>query len=108
MVVLYLLMSCARWGHVKSVFLLQENVQSGRLHIQDFWPHCTCSQGPATSVACVQVEAGIEGEVDRRLELAGAEFARWPRAAREQVGTRGALEWVMVMRCITCVCGKVA
>ena len=33
----------------------------------------------------MQVEAAIEGEVARRLELSGADFKRWPRAARDEV-----------------------
>lgn len=32
----------------------------------------------------LQAEATIEAEVTRRLELCGADFARWPRAAREE------------------------
>ena len=33
---------------------------------------------------CAQAEADIEAEVTRRLELSGADFTRWPRAAREE------------------------
>ena len=33
----------------------------------------------------MQVEAAIESEVARRLELSGADFKRWPRAARDEV-----------------------
>lgn len=33
----------------------------------------------------MQAEAAVEAEVVRRLELSGADFARWPRAAREEV-----------------------
>ena len=32
-----------------------------------------------------QAEAAVEGEVARRLELCGADFRRWPRAARDEV-----------------------
>jgi hypothetical protein len=35
--------------------------------------------------ASLQVEASIEQEVAQRLELSGADFARWPRAARDEV-----------------------
>lgn len=31
-----------------------------------------------------QVEQGVEAEVARRLELAGADPSRWPRAARDE------------------------
>lgn len=31
------------------------------------------------------MEASIEEEVSRRLELSGTDFARWPRAARDEV-----------------------
>lgn len=33
----------------------------------------------------LQAEAAIEGEVARRLELCGAEFKHWPRAAQDEV-----------------------
>ena len=32
-----------------------------------------------------QAEAAVESEVARRLELCGADFRRWPRAARDEV-----------------------
>ena len=37
----------------------------------------------------VQVEAAIENEVARRLEMSGADFKRWPRAARDEVARLG-------------------
>ncbi|KAK9917759.1 hypothetical protein WJX75_007885 [Coccomyxa subellipsoidea] len=38
----------------------------------------------AAELRAHQAEATIEAEVTRRLELSGADFARWPRAAREE------------------------
>ena len=36
-------------------------------------------------ISISQAESAIESEVARRLELCGADFKRWPRAARDEV-----------------------
>ncbi|CAK0760107.1 hypothetical protein CVIRNUC_002744 [Coccomyxa viridis] len=43
------------------------------------------SRVAASEMRAYEAEAAVESEVARRLELCGADFRRWPRAARDEV-----------------------
>ena len=50
--------------------------------------HMPCAMESVSAhldISFSQAESAIESEVARRLELCGADFKRWPRAARDEV-----------------------